>query len=204
MHREIVVGADLAIADQAEQREGPGPWRGKPFDRRQGRGKQLGCPAAAGGADVVARRNAKRPERPAMAILRPLLLEPAPIERHEVAEAPAVAVEGVLHERGIGRRHRLRQPIGLVEVERARQQQASRIVVDAIAMRPVGYRMDGMLVKPGIVGHHPEVSQLQGRQARLVVGRSDEVQPGRLAARLRCVYGLKTHHIAIGDPLPGH
>jgi len=44
----------------------------------------------------------QRPQRVTLAILRADLLQPAPVEAHEVAEAPALAVEGVVQECGVG------------------------------------------------------------------------------------------------------
>ena len=42
----------------------------------------------------------QRPQRPAMAILGPLWLQPPAIETHEIAEPLGIRIEGVLHKRG--------------------------------------------------------------------------------------------------------
>ena len=45
---------------------------------------------------------AQRPQRVTLAILRADFLQPVPLEAHEIAEAPALAVEGMVQERRVG------------------------------------------------------------------------------------------------------
>ena len=68
----------------------------------------------------------------------PLLFEPAPVEAHEVAEPPGVRIPRVLDEGGEARRQHFSQRLLTRLVERAGQQQRARIVVDAVAVRPIG------------------------------------------------------------------
>src|ERR1019366_8987768 len=45
---------------------------------------------------------AQRPQRVALTIFRADLLQPAPVEAHEIAEASALAVKGVIEKRRVG------------------------------------------------------------------------------------------------------
>src|SRR5436190_4803378 len=50
-----------------------------------------------------------------------------------------------------------RQTLLAGAIERTRQQQHSRVVINAIAVSAIGYRVDRMLEQPGVVAHRQKV-----------------------------------------------
>ena len=77
---------------------------------------------------------------------------------------------------------RARQWLFARRVERAGQQQGARIVVDTIAMRPVGHRMDGMLEQSGVIAHRQEMAELHLRRRQACCAQDLPSRPGRATA----------------------
>ena len=78
----------------------------------------------------------------------------------------------MLHERGkAGRQHFRQTPLTMM-IERAGQQQCARVVIDAVTMVAVGYRMDRVLKQPGIVAHGQEMIDPHFGQHFAVPGRA--------------------------------
>src|ERR1700741_2328823 len=96
-----------------------------------------------------------------MAVFGAELLAPATIEPHEVAEAALIRVPAVLDEGGIYRlpaiAHFLVQPLNP-----GHEHQRARIVVDAIAMMPVGHGIDTMLIHARRIAHAEHGGQIGG------------------------------------------
>ena len=82
----------------------------------------------------------------------------------------------MLHEGGKAGRQDFRQALFAGIVEGAGQQQRAGVVVDAIAVRAIGHRMDGVLEQAGIVAHRQEMTDLhvaaRGLRARALLCRS--------------------------------
>ncbi len=73
------------------------------------------------------------------------------------------------------RRQRFRKALLTWGVERAGHEQRAGIVVDAIAVRTIGYRTDRMLEKPRVVTHRQKMAQLHLR--RRAVGQDCRFRP---------------------------
>ena len=108
---------------------------------------------------------AQRPQRVALAILRAGRVQPAAVEAHEIVEAPARPVEGVVEERrvggGAGAKGR-----GIVAqlLQHHRQNQGAGVVVRAIALGEIRHREAGVLKDAGRIAHAIQVVELQVRQ----------------------------------------
>ena len=99
-----------------------------------------------------------------MAVLRALVFEPNAVEAHEIAKPSGVGIPRMLHKGGEAGRQNVRKRTLASFIERAGQQQRACIVIDAIAVRAVGYRMHGVLKQSGIVAHRQEMRQLHVRR----------------------------------------
>src|SRR5579859_7158198 len=110
-----------------------------------------------------------------MAVLGTTIFKPGSIEAHEIAKSPGVGIPRMLDERGKSGRQYLGQTFFAGIVESAGKQQGSRIVIDAIAVRPIRYRMHRVLEQTRIVAHGQEMAQLHVRRRRAV---RDRDRPG--------------------------
>ena len=115
-------------------------------DRRKRLHEQLAghhLETAVGGAPYP---DAERPKRPGMAIFRPLLVEPSPVEAEEVMETPGGAIERMAQKRGVRggqRAHALRL---FAEIfEQHGENEGAGIVVGAVAFGEVGDAENGVL-----------------------------------------------------------
>ena len=110
----------------------------------------------------------------------------------------------MLDERGKPCCHRLGQTRTARSTKRAREQQRARVVVDAIAMRTVGYRMNSMLQQSCAVAHGEQMIGFQRRND--MTCRPDTIPDGRrVVARLgRFACGFECREIALGGLLPCH
>ena len=127
------------------------PWRGVRHIRRHKAPlpRTVAAPSRAMPARAIVPPYAQRPERPAVAVLRPARFQPLPVIAHEIAEAAQVGVPAMLDEGGIG----LCQLCGLLVVAPDRHHQRAGIVVDAIAMVAVGDRINRVLQHADAIGH---------------------------------------------------
>ncbi len=96
-----------------------------------------------------------------MTVLRALRLEPLPAIAHKIAEPVRVLVPGVLDEGRKTRGHRFRQSGFARGRQRARQQEGTGVVVDAVAMSAVGDRVDSVLEQTGAIAHRQKMTGLQ-------------------------------------------
>ena len=165
--RGNAVAAQAAkIFVDAQERIGPGAGRFRVEDGGQRPLEHLGGPRLQMPMLGASRAGAERPERAALAVLRALGFEPAPVIAHEIAEPLRVGIEGVLHEARVG----FRQPVQLGPLQfqflqQHRGDQRAGIVVGAIAVMKIGQRVDRVLIDAGGIGHPRQVIEAQGREA---------------------------------------
>src|SRR5579859_525590 len=138
---------------QSQQRESPGAGRLKRLRGWRCFGEQTRSPTSPRWVDVVACTLPQRPERPAMAILRASVFEPATLETQEVAKPPGNRVPGILDKGGKNRRERLVQALLAECVQGACQQQSTCIVINAVAVGPVRHAVNRMLEKARVIAH---------------------------------------------------
>src|SRR5271165_4030758 len=98
-----------------------------------------------------------------MTVLRTNILEPAPVETHEVPETLRVFVPRMLDEGRETGGQRIVQLFFAPSAERACDEQRTGVVVHAIAMGPVRHAVYGVLEKTGVVAHRQEMSCPQVR-----------------------------------------
>src|ERR1700722_20430980 len=127
-----------------------------------------------------------------MTILRAFVLEPIATEAHEVAKPPQIGVPGMLDKGGEPRRQGLGQALRARRAERASQQQRAGVVVDAIAVQPVGNRMDRMLEQSGVVAHRQKMIDLhrpgQAGPGRYLTGPRGASEPTAAPHRRACAW----------------
>ena len=181
LSRQIVIGLAAQTRGGAQHHEGAGTRTGKLAQMGQRGVVTLPCPGAQIGIAAQFHRLAQRPQGATVGIFRSGILAPFAIETHEVAECAFVRVPGVLDEAGIAGRAprpfaRL-DPFGHVH-----QHQRADVVVEAIAMTPVGHGADRVLEHAGRIAHREDAFQARhngqrGTLARINGGGAD--QPGR-------------------------
>ena len=89
-------------------------------------------------------------------------------------------------------------------IERARQQQRPRVVIDAIAMVPVRHAMDRMLEQPGIVAHGQKMADAHLRRSAAAARRRALAGPQNHARPARPPSGFERGQVALGVSLPCH
>ena len=195
----------VEVQADAQQRRGPPSGRDHLGGRRQRLVEELRGPELQVPPPRTAHARPQRPERPAIAVVGPDLLQPGAVEAHEVAEPPLRPVEGVIQERGVGRRQPVDLPRALAELlQEHGQQERPGVVVGAVPLGEMGDRRAGVLEQPGRVGHpHQVVEPPAGQVHRLLGQRAHglrlvgDVQPAppRPGERL---------HVEVGDVAPDH
>ena len=138
-----------------QQRERPGARAAERRHRRKRGVEQRAGETVAARIGRASNDRAERPQRAAVAVLRPLLFLPQPRVRHEIAEAPQRAVEGMADECQVARRKRAHDSrIARSGVfEERHQQQRAGVVVEAITLFVARHVERGVLQHSGIVGH---------------------------------------------------
>ena len=101
-----------------------------------------------------ARRYAQCPQRPSVRILRASVFEPFTLVGHEVTKPASVRIEGIVQEAQVDSRQICQRRIHSIQVVCPdRNNQGTRVVIDAISVAAVGYRELGMLEDAGVVCH---------------------------------------------------
>src|SRR5690349_17623061 len=132
------------------------------------------------------------------------LLGPAPVIAHEVSEALRLRIPRMLNEcreapgQLIG--HRLLAGC----VERARQRQCARVVVNTVTMRSIRNGTDRVLKQPRVIAHEMEVAELnRGGKRPALRGRAVTWdRPHRWPSR--GAHTLEQADIALGRSRPSH
>ena len=140
-----------------------------------------------------------------MAVVRADLLEPAAVEAQEVAEPAPAAVEGVIQERGVGRRQPVDLRRALAELlQEHGQQQRAGVVVGAVALGEIGDRRGGVLEHAGRVGHAHQVVEPPAGQIHRLLGQGADRQ--RLVGHVEPAppRSLERFHVQVGDVAPDH
>ena len=112
----------------------------------------------AGAAD----EGAERPHRAGVAVLGPILSYPLPRVRHEIPEASAMHVEGVVDEGQVAGCERA-YGLGVFRprvLHQSHQEQRARVVVDAVAVVVAWHAEDGVLQHARLIGHYLEVAEV--------------------------------------------
>ncbi len=156
------------------------------------------CPALLREIWSLTRACAERPERARVAVFGALWLQPDSAVAHEIPKPLRVGVPGMLNKRREPRRQDFRQLRFAGVVQRAGQQQRARIVVDAIAVRAVGHRVNGMLQKPRVVAHREKMRC--AHIGKFILIRAG----GGLRRSIGDARGVEGCQIAHGALLPGH
>ncbi len=145
--------------------------RGRLQNRRQGQLEVGRGPRRQVGPRRPADARAQRPDGAPVRVLRPDLLQPAAVERQEVAEPLRLGVERRLKERGVPRREPVDLALALAQfLEQNGQQERAGVVVGAVALREVRDRVRGVLEHPGRVGHPRQVVEPPVGQVGLLLG----------------------------------
>src|SRR3989442_10130867 len=94
-----------------------------------------------------------------MTVFRAHSLKPAPVVAHEISKPAVIRVPGMLDEGGKARRNLFGQVTFAKASEPRCKNQSARIVIDAIAVRAIRHRVNGMLQQAGAVAHGQEMSE---------------------------------------------
>src|SRR3954470_14516661 len=156
---------DRAIAAQAQQvfvdtqeAESPGAGRSEGCHYWQSLGEKLAgeCLKAAIGGTPTG--EAQRPERPGVAVLGALFIEPVPVETQMVVEPSSLAVKRVIQKCGIGSREGAQASGFLLQLfEEDGQDESASGVIGAITLGEVWHGEDGMLENARGIGHAREM-----------------------------------------------
>src|SRR5690606_33189461 len=103
----------------------------------------------------------ERPEGSPMAVFGALVFEPTAVIAHEVSEPACIRVPGVFDEGCEGGCHPVRYARLADGRQERGQKQGSRVVIDAIAMRPVRHGEHRMLDDARVVAHRVQMAKLQ-------------------------------------------
>ena len=189
-----------------DERERPGAGRGELHRGRQRLLKQLRGQHLKTAMARLRDAQPKRPQRVTVTIFRTDLTQPTPFKIHEVAEATALVVEGMVQERRVrGRAFTdIRRPVAQ-SFQHQRQHQRARVVVCAIAFRKIRHGETGMLKNTRRIAHPEQVIELHHRQQlrRLFVERLDgrRLPPHETMVMPRL---LERFHVQLRHPAPDH
>ena len=104
---------------------------------------------------------AECPKRATLCIVAPVVLEPAPVVGHEVAEPASLIIEGMAQKTQVhGGKVAQRGIQRLEALCHDGDNQRTGIVVHAIAVRPVWNRVPGVLKNARSIGHPAHMVQL--------------------------------------------
>ena len=173
--RAPVAAEPTQIFVNADERERPGARRRKLGGHRQRLLEELRREHLKTALAGLRHAQPQCPQRMALAIFRADILQPAPVEAHEVAEAAELAVEGVVQERRVGGgvRAKLRRAVPQL-LQHQRQHQRAGVVVRAIAFGKIWHGEARVLEDARRIAHAKQMIQLQLRQlAGLFVERLD-------------------------------
>src|ERR1039458_6892245 len=149
----------------ANQAECPGPWRSEVRHGWQCLRKELFGLRPRTPLRRAPHRGPQRPNRPAMRIFGPLLVEPTAVNTKEVVETCSFWIEGIVQKRGIGCSERPDARGGLFQLaEQDRQNERAGIVVRAVALRMVRRSEARVLENARRIGHMVQMIQIQLRR----------------------------------------
>ena len=174
------------------ERPGPGPRRAMPGGRarRDHLGRAVERPAREPVRQRARRRLDQREERAGGRVLvlagHGLVGEPASVMGHEVGPAARCRVPGVVHEARIHRGEVDQAAVRRCETRQPRAQpERTGVVVEAVAVPPVGHRVARVLPQAACTGHPCEVVERRPHgpdEARRGASRSPaQIAAGRLA-----------------------
>src|SRR3546814_155039 len=135
------------------------------------------------------------------AVLRSFTLEPLTVVAHEVPKAPCRVVPSEVDERGISARQSDRAPsIDLLGFALGCEHQRAGIVIETVAVAPVGNRGARMLKHAAIVAHALDYAEMRlWRSRRLGLQGCEGNPPGCLFPRV-----MKQRHVSLCDHGPHH
>ena len=119
-------------------------------------------------------------------------------------ESARLRVPRVLDECRKACRHRLRQLRFAALCERTREQQGARIVVDAVAMRAIRYRMDSMLDHARTIAEREKMPGPHLRYEKALACGDDRINRKRSSRLELFVCRFEDRKITFGGLHPGH